>query len=476
MRKLLLPAHARRAVVAWAASLVALGCQTPAVHSVGGASPDAGEDQDAGGRGGKPTGFFVADAGAGEPLPTPTCATAMYAAEKAPVDLLLLIDASDSMNDTSGADSKWHRVRAGLSSFIQDRASAGLGVGMLFFPGVPANGGRACQTDADCGGTPPLACHGVGACYAPGVPLLDTGCAAGLVTPFNCPAGMTCNRRGKCPQTGYLCVDGGYPCPGAGEHCQIDPGRCFKRGTGCELAQPGSLDVDVGVLPDHASVLVSALSMREPDGSTPMTAAIESAMAALATRRKTLPDRKTVMVLATDGYPSCDDDTLDSVPTRLRQAFAGTPSVPTYVVGVFAPGDLTEAQMIFQRFATAGGTDTPVLLTVGDDLGRQLLDALNAIRGKVVACDYGIPMPQNTPLDLSKINVTATSQNQPMELGRVAGPDQCAGRAGWYYAAAPTGTNLPQRIVLCPASCTRLKDDPAAHVDLVFGCATRIIQ
>jgi hypothetical protein len=76
---------------------------------------------------------------------------------------------------------------------------------------------------------------------------------------------------------------------------------------------------------------------------------------AVADRRKAVPGRRAAIVLATDGYPSCGTDNIDGVTARIQRAFAGTPSVPTYVMGVFSAQQVDEARGIFERFATAGG-------------------------------------------------------------------------------------------------------------------------
>jgi hypothetical protein len=94
----------------------------------------------------------------------------------------------------------------------------------------------------------------------------------------------------------------------------------------------------------------------------------------------------------------------------------------------------------------------------------------------VVTCEYTIPQPQGTPLDLGRINVSTTVQGQTSDLGRVSGPDACAGKAGWYFDAPPVDPVNPPRILLCPDSCTHVQSDPMAHVDLAFGCATRVIE
>src|SRR2546421_7431586 len=73
---------------------------------------------------------------------TPRCAEETQMAEHVPLDLLLLMDRSSSM-----AGAKWNMSRAAIMSFIGDARSAGLGVGLQFFPLAPG-------ADAPCGGDP----------------------------------------------------------------------------------------------------------------------------------------------------------------------------------------------------------------------------------------------------------------------------------------------------------------------------------
>jgi hypothetical protein len=457
-----------------------LGCQTPAVRP---SSPPSHPAADAAAAPVSPPGGFglppATDGGGAPPPPaTQTCAREMHAAERVPVDLVLLVDASQSMGQPSGNQTKWQTARGALGAFVEDPGSAGLGVGLAFFPGQGPAADHRCTRDADCVNLPDTlpSCRQDGACFAPGLPLADRICAPGVVSPFNCPAGLACRPRGRCSQTGALCVDGGDACGGGtGDLCVVTAGQCRLVNQVCSVVQFGRLDVDIDALPGHAGALTAALAAREPDGTTPMATAVDSVLAALTARQKVLPERKAALVLATDGFPSCGvEDTVDGVTSRLQQALARVPPVPTYVVGVFSPGDVAAAQATFQRFASAGGTGSPFLLTTGADLSDKLLAALKTIRGQAVACEYNIPTPQGAPLDFSKVNVTATSYGQAVDLARVGGADLCDRGPGWYYDRPPGAA--PSRIVLCPASCARLQDDPSGRVDLVFGCATRVIE
>jgi hypothetical protein len=471
--------------------LMLVACQPPSVQTVSGppgpgpgpASSDAGAEPTPPGGGAPPSAF--PDAGPATSKPGPTCAQEAHTAERLPVDLLLLVDVSGSMDGMSGTQTKWQRSRAALEAFVKDPASTGLGVGLSFFPSKAPEEMHACTEEGQCAGiSNPIqnACRMNGVCFAPGVPLLDNrNCSPTAVNAiFNCPAGMTCKPRGRCPQSGGLCVLGGEACPGgAADRCALVPGVCRTQGEGCNVTKFGQLDVDIGDLPGRTGAVVAALAAQEPDGSTPMALAADSALTALAARQKSQPQRRPVLVLSTDGIPSgCGDtQTIAAVEALLARARTATPSIPTYVVGVFSPTDLAASQPALERFAVAGGTRMPFILTAGDDLTQRLLAALNEIRKQSVACEYSIPSPQMGSIDFDRVNVRTSGGGGPQEPVYVTSADRCQPvQGGWYYDPPPAPGTTPTRLVLCPATCDRLRADPAARVELVFGCATVTIK
>jgi hypothetical protein len=406
-------------------------CHAADVHPGPGASNGPSATTGSGGSGGAGslTGSIDAlmpmlpDAGATvtPTAPAATCATQVHVAERAPVDLLLLVDTSKSMGEMSGTQSKWDKARDSLRTFVSDPASAGLGVGMMFFPTTGADARQTCQQASDC------------TSVSPAMPTVGSPCNLGM-------------------------------CQGVDDNCRVD--------------HFGKPDVDMGDLPAQAGAITTALTMRVPNGATPMVLAVESGFAALRARQLAFPDRRQALVLSTDGLPSgCGlTQSVSAVVDRIGKAQAATPAIPTYVVGVFAQGELDMAQPALQMFAQAGGTGTPFLLSTGDDLNQKLLAALQKIRGQVVACQYAIPQGMGA-LDFGKVNVRTTSQGATAELAYVTSADKCAAdKGGWYYDHPPASGLPPSRVMICPASCTRLVGDSTAQVELVFGCATRTID
>lgn len=63
------------------------------------------------------------------------CAATTEQATLIPLDLYIMMDQSGSMTDTTtGSSNKWKDVKSALSSFVKSPASAGIGVGIQYFP------------------------------------------------------------------------------------------------------------------------------------------------------------------------------------------------------------------------------------------------------------------------------------------------------------------------------------------------------
>jgi hypothetical protein len=469
-------------------ALAALGCGSPSVMTAmtSGRGPDgAGTAARTDGPG---FGFGLPDAGAGDgPAPgftadDPTCASQVYAAERLPLDLVVLVDSSGSMAElVAGAgQTKWQMVQAALYAFVKDPGSSGLGIGLQYFPLVGS--GSPCTSSDDCGfpgtGVPPV-CEQHRACVAPGG---SPGGAAGC-SPLDiaaCPGGTTCQTIGVCAMTGVECAPLGSPCPGgvAGDTCAAPATTCYSAMLVCAPESYARLAVDISPLPAAAAPFVRSLAVRRPGGLTPLAQAAVGALNNLRARLAAMPGRRAALIIATDGLPAgCGNQDIPVIADSLYTARTTAPSVPSYIIGVLDPGFVALGTRDFGELAGAGATRQPFILSPTGDLTQKLLEALSQIRNEL-ACEYVIPEDKKGMIDFGKVNLTFTGPGAAEEnVPYVGRADRCdPTRGGWYYDADPAAGGIPARVVACDATCRRFRSQPNGRVDLRFGCKTVVIQ
>ncbi len=227
------------------------------------------------------------------------CAMQSIQAERVPLDLYVMMDTSGSMLDrTTSGQTKWDAIKAALSSFFVDPQSAGLGVGLQYFPQIRAEVPESCTSDAMCGAFGP--CFRVRACSGTGNSCQQNN---------QCGAGQSCILVGLCSLTGNPCIPVGAPCGAgprgtpAGNTCSTFPGYCLGRDK-CEVPAYAMPDVRVAELPGAGAALMSSLSKKQPDGLTPTAPALSGAIDHVRTLLRDNPGRRGAVVLATDGFPS----------------------------------------------------------------------------------------------------------------------------------------------------------------------------
>jgi Mg-chelatase subunit ChlD len=410
------------------------------------------------------------------PLGDAACASHSQQAELAQLDLYLMLDSSGSMSEpTANGQTKWMAVQAALTSFLQDPQSAGLGVGLQYFPIVMPNLPDQCTTNAMCnGGSCPLA----SACNSRTNP---TSCN----TNADCPAGIACARIGACfDQTGnaIVCFPAlpGFVCNSdPTDPCVPIPGYCSNRDS-CDQAAYAMPAAEVSTLPGAAPALVASLGRRVPDGLTPTAGALSGAVAHAQARGRANPTHRVAVVLATDGFPTeCTPSDIPGVAALAATAVAGTPPISTFVIGVFAPAEQTDARTNLDAIASAGGTGTAFVIDTSQNVTQGFVSALNAIRKMGLSCEYQVPVPPvdgGVP-DYFAINVEFTSgAGDTVTIGNVHDRASCsATKGGWYYDVDPATGAVPQTINICPITCTQLQADSAGRVDVLLGCTTQLI-
>ena len=377
---------------------------------------------------------------AAAPPASGTCAAEVRQAGRLPVDLLFVVDKSQSMDLPVGmAGSQWDLVREALMKFVTAPQSAELGVGLQLFPLVPKN--VVCTQDTDCALNEP------------------------------------CQARAHCSGTGRPCANPGQPCSAgnAGDLCTQIPRTCHTRGfPQCDgnYADPV---VPVTPLPAGREPFATRLMYTQPGGQTPIGPAVRGGLAHLRGRLQADPGRRAALVLATDGYPLGCPEQIPDIATIVAGGQQGSPSISTFVIGVFS-GDVGRAQATFDELARAGGTGQSIILEPNADLSAQFLAALEKIRETVLPCEFAIPAPQGGLLDFGRVNVRWKSAAAMEDVLYVERADRCdATRGGWYYDVSP-GQGAPSRVVVCEATCQRFKAEQAATVEISFGCQTRTID
>jgi Mg-chelatase subunit ChlD len=447
---------------------------------------DAGNAPENSGNG---PGFSIGDAGSdrgGSNTPSAPgageqCAETAIKAEVVPLDLVLVLDASGSMNNPIAGKSRWTWVADALSSFVKDPRSAGLGVGLQVFPFTIA--AKACTSEADCGnagGGSEKYCAQPFVCATAGTDL-TTARTCDPADAFCPDAGTKCVGMGRCSASGDRCVGVGMPCAGAGGMCGATGTICKVPFDSCMTADYEKPRVPIAELPLAAATLSQSLAEVKPAGNTPILPAYEGALHHLQQYLSTHADHRAVMVLATDGAPAgCQNADVPEVAARLAAARAGTPSVATYTIGVLSDGDMIRA-VDLDRLATAGGTNKAFIVNATPDLGEKFLATLNEIRGKALPCEFAIPMPAanatgGDSIDFNKVNVRHIGPGSSgfTDLLYVGSADKCdPAKGGWFYDVDPN-QGKPTKVRVCEASCQKLKAETGGSVELRFGCRTRI--
>lgn len=210
-------------------------------------------------------------------------------------------------------------------------------------------------------------------------------------------------------------------------------------------------DAKVGLLPGHAAAIKASFPVTNATTVVPMAPAVASAVAQARARATARPDRKQILILATDalafGTTACNvgDDDLETI---ARDAFQGTPSIPLYVVqlSVDAPGIPILPDTPLDSTAAAGGTAAVRIASLTQLDSVQ--GTLNQIRTEALPCEYAIPEATVA----GEARLVLNYGMSPVE--QVANEAMCdASPSGFYYddAAAPT------TLVACASTCGRIR-------------------
>jgi Mg-chelatase subunit ChlD len=242
----------------------------------------------------------------------------------------------------------------------------------------------------------------------------------------------------------------------------------------CRLTEYGTPAVPMGRLPSVTGDFVESLEKQSMFGGTPMVQVLEGTYDYAKKWARENPERKLVVLLATDGIPdsTCavmsdgtSGNSLENVIAVTSAAATTVPRIPTFVIGVGSElGTL-------DQIAQAGGTGKAFAVDTNHDTEAAFLKALNEIRGNALTCELPIPLPDRNTADLNQVAVVFKPEDgSPQLFTRVADAAGCQSAlgAGWHFddPASPT------RIVLCEEVCQTITSKNSGHLEIAVGCMT----
>jgi hypothetical protein len=406
-----------------------------------------------GGKGGSGASSGSAGSGAsGEDADT--CAAPTQKADLIPLDMLIMMDSSASMDDkAAGSDkSKWTLITAALSDFMNSQKSTDIGVGIHYFPLRDNANPTACPGGVGCGST--------GVCTAE--PTGDLWCHA------------KCNENTNDPVCGKSeCVKD--------QSVQV-PAFCSN--ASCDMEAYATPEVEIAPLPGAAADVIDSMKNHRPEGGTPTVPALQGAIKYASAWASNQTARKTVVVFATDGLPTLcpyanESGAVEQAKQAAANAISGDPSIKTFVIGIMSSdtsGGNGKANL--DAIAIAGGrSEGAFMVEPNADVGTQFAKALENIRGSI-SCEIKVPPPPDggPALDYGKVNVIyVPGTGDSVTFGYADDESKCdATEGGWYYDVNPNDA-APTRILLCPASCSKVQNDSAGKVEIQIGCFHPIV-
>ncbi len=235
----------------------------------------------------------------------------------------------------------------------------------------------------------------------------------------------------------------------------------------CDASKCAVPQIALGPLSDPAQQkkLIDRLNATQPNGGTPMSAALDGACQWAEKHQADVgTSEKVVVLFVTDGEPNgCVQDIASIAAFAAAGQKAG---ILTFAVGLQGSN---EAQL--DAIAQAGGTAKAFFVGNGNAVA-DLIAALQQIQSASLPCTFKLPLESGgKAIDPKQVELDylATSASSPVAIPKVAGPSDCGG-PGWYY----DDEQKPSAILLCPASCTAAQASKEGKVELVLGCSDAV--
>lgn len=244
-------------------------------------------------------------------------------------------------------------------------------------------------------------------------------------------------------------------------------------GGNCPTAYPAGCGASAGCKTANAdatlstvageTTLINAFAAITPSGVTPMFPGLEGALLAAKEAKDANPSLAPVVILVTDGTPTqCSGNGASPAPIAdLASLYFNGYGIRTYIIGV----DVNSTNI--QIIAGSGG-GKGYAIDGGDPIQTLMLDALNQIKQEFTACT--LDLPDLDIFDPTMATFTYTpGAGAPMTLTQVANLAACGAGNGWYYDNPAD----PESVTLCPTTCTTVKSDLEATLELEIACISQ---
>jgi hypothetical protein len=247
------------------------------------------------------------------------CANGMCVGCTTVSDLYVLQDVSGSMTEAFGtAPTKYDACKTTVTTFLGEPEAQKLGLGLGFWPLVTGNVPPTCTKNEDCG------------------------------------------NGGIC--LGMICTNGAN-----NDSC-----------TAADFEKPA---VAIAAAPSVSSSFTTAYGAKTPEGTSCPPPGLTGALTYAKSFATGHAGHKVGLILIADGEPSeCGGMTMADLEPIAKQFATGTPSIPTYVIGL--PNMTPVPREKFDSLAAAGGTTNAYMPTSP----MELLTAFRAINNVFKAC------------------------------------------------------------------------------------------
>jgi hypothetical protein len=228
----------------------------------------------------------------------------------------------------------------------------------------------------------------------------------------------------------------------------------------CDAANYADPDVGIAELPGNRDALLTSLSDAlgpQTATLTPTYAALDGALQYAAAHAAELAaansNRLTMVLLASDGFPTQCEQSLTAISGLSEAAYTAEPSVITNVIA------LTEGEANARAIAEKGGGKS-FIIRADEDVSQRFLDAMLSITLSNIPCDYTIDRgvtDAGASIEINSMRAQVNFESAATgarTLPRRDNSVDCAasGGDGFYFDREID----PTRVILCEDTCNEI--------------------